>query len=250
MNRMKCLIVDDERQAIKTIVSLVNDRHDLVLAASTQDAREVVALVELHRIELVFVDLHMPHIHGLDLMKQLLGRVQLICCSADLQYGQALFELGVAFYLNKPISVELFNKAVDRAWALKNSSANDPDSKVIVPMELEDSVVFNRVVGPHLRMQLIDIECIEAKEDDCLLTYTDGSDLVKLGIGKFESILPAEHFLRVHRSFIVALKNVKNVDFTKRKIWLRNSSQVDEIAIGKTYLPALRKLFGVEELKN
>lgn len=250
MNRLKCLIVDDEIAAIKTIISFVKKRADLLYVASTQDAREVVQLVEANHIELVFIDLHMPHIHGLDLIKQLIGRVQLICCSADNMQGEALFDLGVAFYLNKPIKDHMFNKAIDRVWNLKNNSNNDPAGNAIVPLDLDEYVIFNIVDGPLLRMQLIDLECIEAKDDDVLLTHTDGTDLVRISIGKLERILPTEHFMRVHRGFIVALKNVKKVDFVERNIVLGNSTYKEKIPVGKTYFSAVKDLFGEEKVKG
>lgn len=248
MQRLKCLIVDDELNSIQALAKLIKKRHDLVLTATTQDARKVVGLIEQHHIELAFVDIHMPFMHGLDLIKQLAGRVEVICCSGDKIYGEQLFELGIAFYLTKPIKQELFDLALQRVWQAKERSRAMPDANRISPIGLNEHLIFQMTNGLMLNLQLLDIECIEAQGDNTRLTHTDGTDELCFGLGKFEKLLPAQHFIRVHRSFIVAFKNIGSIDYANRKIALRHSSYGAYVPIGREYRAPLRDILNAKQL--
>lgn len=235
MKRLKCLIVDDEQGSILALESLIKNRHDLLHVESLRDPREVIRLIEQHHIELAFIDLHMPHMHGLELIQQLKDRIAIICCSADRLQGEKLFELDVAFYLNKPIEQRLFDKAIDRAWQWKEKQQISTDDRRILPIDLQEYFMFNTNEGIAISLQLIDIECIEAQRDNSLLTHTDGIDELAFSIGDFEKMLPTSHFIRVHRSFMVARKNIANIDYNRQHIILRNSNRKAPVPIGRKY---------------
>lgn len=248
MQRLKCLIVDDELNSIQALAKLIKKRHDLVLVASTQDAREVVNLIEQHHIELAFVDIHMPYLHGLELIKQLADRLEVICCSGDKLYGEQLFELGIAFYLTKPVRKELFDLAIERVWEVKERSQSKDTTDRISPLDLQEYLIFQMTNGLELNLQLIDIECIEAQGDNTRLTHTDGEAELCFGLGKFEKLLPAKHFIRVHRSFIVAFKNIGSIDYANSKILLRHSSYDFPVPIGREYKTLLREALNTKKI--
>lgn len=245
MRRLKCLVVDDEIEGIEAVVAQIKKRHDLVLVAKTMDAMEVIDLVKIYQIELVFVDLHMPNLHGLDLIRLLTDQVEVICCSADNVYGQALFELGVTFYLNKPMKELTFNMAIDRVWTSLERKRNGKGGEQMTPFNLDNYMSFQTSKGMIMQLQLIDIECIEAMLEHCIVTHTDGVDELCIGIGKFEKLLPANHFLRVHRSFIVGRKNIGSIDYTQNNILLRNSNRKESIPIGKEYKANVKEIFSL-----
>lgn len=240
MKRLKCLVVDDELTSISALSLLIKNRHDLVHSASTQDAREAIELVEKHHIELAFVDLHMPHIHGLDLIRQLSNRLEIVCCSGDKIYGEQLFELGIAFYLTKPIKKHLFDLAIQRVWESIERSRATGNTQRISPIALNEHLIFQMTNGLALNLQLSDIECMEAQGDNTLLTHTDGTAELCFGLGKLEKLLPVQHFIRVHRSFMVAFKNIGSIDYTNNKIMLRNSAHDTPVPIGREYRSILR----------
>ncbi|ERJ58790.1 LytR/AlgR family response regulator transcription factor [Sphingobacterium paucimobilis] len=248
MKRLKCLVVDDEIEGINTLKSLIKKRHDLLYAGGTQDAREVLAMIQKYPVELVFVDLHMPHIHGLDLIRLLVDQVEVVCCSADRVYGAELFELGIAFYLTKPVKPELFHTAIDRVWQ-SITQKQSGGSTAVLPIGLEDYVMFKVCGGSTLNLQLIDIECLEAQSDNTIVTHTDGSHIISLALADFERLLPAEHFIRVHRGCIVAFKNIASVDNACEIITLRNSAS-KEVPIGRTYKANVRDMLNMRVIKN
>ncbi len=248
MKRWKCLVVDDEIEGINTLKSLINKRHDLVYVGGTQDARKVLSMIEKYHIELVFVDLHMPFIHGLELISLLVDRVEVICCSADREYGAELFQLGIAFYLTKPVKPELFHIAIDRVGQIiAQKQAGNRNN--VLPIGLKEYAMLKTSGGRTLNLQLIDIECIEADSDDSVITHTDGSHKVSLSLADFEKLLPAEHFIRVHRGFIVAFKNISSVDGGCKMITLRNST-CKEIPVGRTYKTRVWDVLNSRIIKN
>lgn len=249
MKRLKCLVADDEQMAVDAMKDLINRRHDLICTDITTDARQVVDLVEKHRIELVFLDLHMPHVHGISLIEQLRGRAEIICCSADQLYGEKLFMLGVAFYLFKPIQEEKFATAIERVWEIRATKAKADYANGVVPLDLHQNIMLKKLDGKHISIELIDMECIESSGDNCIVTHTDGTDEVCYGLGLFEKLLPAKNFIRVHKGFMVAFKNIRDIDYTNGIIKLRNSSGTT-IPIGPTYRKKVREVFVGKELKN
>ncbi|GGH11965.1 response regulator transcription factor [Sphingobacterium alkalisoli] len=250
MKILKCLIVDDEDAGIEGLTALIKKRHDLLLAGSTKDPREVVRLVEKHSIELVFLDLQMPHMHGLDVVKALNGRTEVICCSAHKEFGTELSELEVALYLKKPIKEHLFNRMVERVWEVKERHPVNADKKRITPLDLKESFMFRMPDNEVLSMQLIDIELIESSGDNTFVTHTDGRVELCYGLGEFMKLLPAAHFIRIHKGYIVAVKNIGNIKLTEPSISLRNSLYVNSIPIGRTYMDKVRELIMEMEIRN
>ncbi len=243
------MVVDDEIEGINTLKSLIKQRHDLLYAGGTQDARQVLELIEKYHVELVFVDMHMPFIHGLELMSLLVGRVEVICCSADVEYGAALFQLGIAFYLTKPVKPEHFHTAIDRVWQRMATNRAGAGGCDVVPLGLEEYVMFKLFGGGALNLQLIDIECIEADSDESLITHTDGTHRVNLPLVEFEKLLPTEHFIRVHRGFILAFKNIGSVDSKCEMITLRNST-CKEVPVGRTYKDRVLDALNTRTIRN
>lgn len=250
MKRLKCFIADDEKSAIEILATYIRKRHDLVLAGYTQDPTKVIEMVRMHHIELLFIDLHMPILHGIDIIKQLKGKVDIICFSADRAYGQDLFALEVAFYLNKPLNEDLFYMAIQRVWDRRTVKHNVDIQQRIVPLDLQENLVFQMASGQLLNLKLMDIECIEAQRDNTLLTHTDGQDELSYGLGNFEKMLPVKNFIRVHHSYIVALKNIKSVDMINDRIFLRSSYRKSPIPIGRTYKSKVREALREKEIKN
>jgi two-component system LytT family response regulator len=250
MKILKCLIVDDEDAGIEGLKTLIKKRHDLLLVGSTKDPREVVPLVETHNIELVFLDLQMPYMHGLDVIKALNGRTEVICCSAYKEFGTELSELEIALYLKKPIKEHLFNRMVERVWEFKERPPVNTDKKRITPLDLKESFMFRMPNNEIVSMQLIDIELIEASGDNTFVTHTDGQVELCYGLGEFMNLLPAAHFIRVHNGYIVAVKNIGNIKLTEPSIRLRNSLYITPVPIGRTYKAKVRELIMEMEIRN
>lgn len=235
MRRLKCLAVDDEEASLWVISHFIKQRKDLELVDATRDPLTVSEKVDRLGVELVFVDLHMQSMHGIDLIKSIAGRVEVICCTGHYQYGPELFELDVAYYLTKPIFKKQFNKAIRRVWNRVDNSLQAADGQLAEQLDLDDYIWLKLEATKYKNFQLLDIECLEATGDYTHVIYTDGKIRSPLGIGSLESKLPSAHFIRVHKSYIVARKNIGHIDFAENRLTLRNSAYKEPIPLGRRY---------------
>src|SRR5690606_37452881 len=112
--RFKCLLVDDEPLAIEELASFVQAHPELEFIGATTDPLEVEDLINRYRPDILFADLHMSGMHGIDLIHLLQHQVEIVCCTAHNHYAAETFELDVAFYLLKPLSQKRFDQAIEK----------------------------------------------------------------------------------------------------------------------------------------
>src|SRR5690606_32742275 len=144
-----------------------------------------------------------------------------------------------------PFSKEQFNKAITRVWDRKDGYMLRGDLN-----GLDGYIVMKGSGSQLVQMRFAELECLEAAGNYTEVTYAGGQVTVAHGLGYFEDRLPSAHFLRTHKSYIVARKNIANIEFNKRIIILRNSLRRTHIPIGKTYINTLRELFGVPAVSS
>jgi two-component system LytT family response regulator len=245
---IKCLAVDDEPLALDIITEYIEQTPVLQLVTTTCNPYEVVQLVNDHQVDLLFLDVQMPGMTGIDVIKLLNGRCEVILTTAFPQYALDGFELEVIDYLLKPISMDRFRKAVQkvvdkfqRKDALPSqasiSGTQNPDSQTDRPDH-----IFVKTDYKNQRIDFDRILYIEGLKDYVSI-YTDEGRVVTLQVmKKMEEFLPSDQFMRVHRSYIVSLKKIKSVD--RNRIYI--SDQI--IPIGDTYKEAFFKLFELRKV--
>ncbi|MGZ3853645.1 MAG: LytR/AlgR family response regulator transcription factor [Flavisolibacter sp.] len=215
---MKCIIVDDNKMARMVLRQLVSQVPSLELVSECNDAQEALDTLDETQIDLLLLDIEMPGITGLDLTKKLgNNRPLIIFTTAKTDYAVEAFELNVVDYLVKPIALPRFKQAIEKAQ--ETIESNKEEMKVE-----EQAFVFVKDNGVLKRIAIDDILFLEAMGDYVKVHTPQKFHVVHATLKSIEEKLPASKFLRVHRSYIVAINKIDYI-------------QEGTITIGKTTIP-------------
>ncbi len=227
MTKIKCLIVDDEPLAAGLIKKHLEHFSQFELVATCWNPLEAFEYLEKEEVDLIFLDIQMPVMNGMEFLRSLKNPPDVILVTAYRDYAAESYELEVVDYLVKPITMNRFFKAINRYLAQQR-----PVEKAlpVLPRSSEAGPTFIYVNANrrHVKISFQDILYIESLKDYIRIHMTTATTTTKEKISEFEQKLPA-HFLRVHRSFIVNLDQV--TAFTNHDIEIREK----EIPIGVSY---------------
>ena len=219
---MNCIIVDDEPLAIDLIVDFVKKIPFLSLLGTCKNAFEANEAIHKQNVDLLFLDIQMPNLTGIQLMHGLEKKPLVIFTTAYSEYAVESYDLNAVDYLLKPFTFERFLKAVNKAYSQFSK-------KEAVPAEHDgqgdgDKFIFVSAEYKKLKINLEDILYIEGLSD-YIKIYTGEKPILTLQRLKvMEEKLPRDRFIRVHRSFIVSLNKIESI-------------QRNRIVIGKTFIP-------------
>jgi two-component system, LytTR family, response regulator len=208
---LSCLVVDDEVPAINLLSRYISDVPYLTLAASTTDAIEAVQILKTQKIDLVFLDIQMPKLTGLQVLDLFSNKLNVILTTAYSDYALEGFEKNVIDYLMKPIPFERFLRATEKALNVINRQQIAP---VQEQATAEDFLfVKTEHKGKLRKVNLDEIAYIEGLRNYVSI-YTDKRERIVtyIGISDLEERLPPNQFVRVHRSYIIPIKNILAVD--------------------------------------
>ena len=229
MNATKCIIVDDEPLAIRILESYIDSVPQLSLAGICSNAFEAMNVINTEKIDLMFLDIHMPKLIGTELIKILHSPPKIIFTTAHKDFAIEAFELDAIDYLLKPFSFERFLRAVNKYWQTNTSE--------IYIQEQEHGFLYFRADRKIVKVYLENILYIESLKDYIVIHLKNDTCLkIKLPIGNVENMLPQHLFMRVHRSFIVAVNKI--TAFTKNEVEIEKI----EIPIGRSYPNVFKKL--------
>lgn len=226
---LKCLILDDEQPAVNILKTLVKKVPFLHLVEATTDAFHALKILRSESVDLLFIDIQMPDLTGIEFIKSLEKRPMIIFTTAFDEYAMQGFELDVVDYLLKPIPFERFLKASGKA--LKLYEANHP-----TPPQAQH--LFIKVNYQNVKIDFNDILYIEGLKDYVKIYTKEKMFMARMNLKGIETKLPSDQFIRAHRSFIISLSKISS--FQKGQIFLGKIT----IPIGETY----RKLL-MEKLK-
>lgn len=198
MQHYKCLIVEDEPLAAEVLQDYIRQVPFLKLIKTCSDAIYAMETLKEEKIDLVFLDIHLPKLKGLDFIKSLTNPPHIIITSAYHEYALEGHELNVLDYLLKPIEFKRFLKAVNRLSAVQEHT-EDVSQK---PSERE--YLFFNVSKKKVKIFLDEILYIESLKEYIRVCTRQKTIITKFQLGEIEEILSRSNFLRVHRSFIVA----------------------------------------------
>jgi DNA-binding LytR/AlgR family response regulator len=207
MNQLlSCIIVDDEPLAVKLLESFVAKTPELQLLASFTDSVEAINAVKEQKPDLLFLDIQMPDLNGMELAHMIPSNTRVIFTTAFKEYAFESYEVCALDFLLKPIRYNKFLAAVEKAkqWYERESSAYDAKS----------TSLFIRVDG-ELRNVTIDNITYVSGMKDYVMFYLDGESkplITHLTMKAVEAMLPTDRFLRVHRSYIIAVDKIKKID--------------------------------------
>jgi DNA-binding LytR/AlgR family response regulator len=204
-DQIRCLIVDDEEMSRKMVEQLVKRLENWNLVASCENALQARDILQKEKIDVLFLDVEMPELTGLDLLKIIKVQPEVIIISSKEKYAIDAFQYEVTDYLLKPVALDRFMKSVERVeLRLSRDSQNYSTS----------DYVFVKANNQVINIKLSDIQWIEAY-GDYVNIYTEKERLVVHSTMKgIESKLPSDQFLRVHRSYIIRLDKINAIDET------------------------------------
>jgi DNA-binding LytR/AlgR family response regulator len=235
---LNCMVIDDEHLAIQLLENHISKVPFLQLTSTFNNPLDAVGSIGSNPVDLIFLDIQMPQLTGVQFMKLLQNRAQVIITSAYQEYAIEGFEHNVVDYLLKPISFERFFKAVEKAHNLKNPSQKL--EKVPEP-PATGGYIFIKVETKMIRVELDDILFIEGLKNYVSI-QTKTKKIITLQVMKqLEESLPSNRFLRVHKSYIVALDKINSVE--RQEIYIGDRI----IPIGITYQDGFSRLLEMKK---
>ena len=232
---INCIIVDDELHAIEVLDHYVKQTPHLHLVATFTNPIEALQLLTQRKIDLVFLDIQMPDISGIDFIKAIQGKSKVILTTAYSEFALEGYELAVVDYLMKPIRLPRFlaavQKAVDQITPLQESvSKNEPgDDYIFVKTESK---------GKLLKINLAEIDFIESMKNYVAIHRGGQKTLVYTSMKDLEERLPKKQFIRVHKSFIIPISRITGIEGNL----LRLKNVTAEILIGENYKAELMEI--------
>jgi DNA-binding LytR/AlgR family response regulator len=234
---IKCLIVDDEPMARDVIRRYIEKVPILQLMGECGNA--IYAMVFLHNdpVDLIFLDIRMPHLSGTDFVKSLRNIPKVIFTTAYKEYALEGFELDVVDYLLKPIRIDRFLRAVSKAFPQKKEELTaTPTATTPQDKKINSGFIYLRADRKMFKVMLEDILYIESSGDYLKVFTQNSSILTRQTISSIEAMLSDNEFVRIHRSFIVSIKKIDS--FTHEIVAIGKK----ELPIGKFYLNSFLKL--------
>lgn len=204
-----CLAVDDEPPALQVIEKYVTSIPSLKLAATCSNAVDALAVLQNNQIDLLFLDIQMPYILGTDFMRTLSNPPKVIFTTAFRKYAVEGFDLDAVDYLLKPISFERFLKAVNKVMKLNLPVTESFSVNTLQKNETVDAFIYLRADRKNIKVNLDDILFIESLKDYIKIVTKEKTIVTKQSISSLEENLPAHLFIRIHRSFIVAVNKIE-----------------------------------------
>ena len=223
---IRCLVVDDEPLALDILEDYISKVPFLTLVKTTTSAIEGLSLVQSDSVDLVFLDVQMPELTGIQFLKIINGKCDVILTTAYSQYALDGYELDVVDYLLKPIAFDRFYKAAQKV--LQNNGNGHTTPQVLPSVNTHD-FIFVKTEHKIQKIYLDDILFIEGLKD-YISIFTKTERIITLqNMKKMEESLPAKSFIRVHKSYIVAIGKIESIE--------RSRIQIGEkiIPIGDTY---------------
>jgi two-component system, LytTR family, response regulator len=229
---INCLIVDDEQHAIDILTHYVKQTPFLHLVNATTNPLEAMEWSNTQKIDIIFLDIQMPEISGLDFIRTMQDRAKIILTTAYSEFASEGFDFDVVDYLLKPISMPRFLRGVQRAV---NILTRDNKSELSEKTEedIADDYIFVKTEskGRMLKINLDEIDYIEGMKNYIAIYHNGQKTMALLNMKDLNDRLPKKKFTRVHKSYIVSLKKVTTVE--GNRIILKNIKA--DIIMGDTF---------------
>lgn len=226
---ISCLVVDDEQSAVDLLCAFIRKTPFLALAGATTNPLEALSLLQAQPVDLLFLDIHMPQLSGLDLMRLLPGGTRVVLTTAYSEFAVQGFELEALDYLLKPIAFERFLKAAQKA---RPAAAPLPIAAPDAAVTPADYIfVKTESKGKMTKVDFADIVYVEGLKNYVSIQTLDDRVVTLLNIKDLEERLPARHFMRVHKSYIVSLDKIRALD--GNQVFLKGTNTF--VPLGDTY---------------
>jgi DNA-binding LytR/AlgR family response regulator len=202
---MNCMIVDDDEMSSQCLIHLMQKVEDLNLVNVCTSSLEAISRLEKGDIDLLFLDIEMPVMNGIELLKSLNKPPLVIFTTSHTQFAMEAYENNVLDYLVKPIALPKFLKSVEKAKTFLKQPAQKKDVFNRDYLFLKKNSILNKV---HIK----DLQWIEAMGDYVTINTQDARYTLHMTLKALEKKLPAGNFLRIHRSYIIQLDHITSID--------------------------------------
>lgn len=226
MTALRVIIIDDEPLAINVLKNYAEQIKQLQLVNTFSNAIDATSFLQENEVDIIFLDINMPILDGLNFLESLHVSPMIVITTAHEEYALKSFELEVIDYLVKPIPFPRFLKTVNRIISLKQGTSNTGGQSLN-----EKPSIFVKVDKKKLQKIFLDeIVVVESLKDYIRIKTTSAKYIIHKTLGSFTDELPSDKFLRIHRSYTIAIDKVEAVE--------GNSLEVDGIryTIGRSYL--------------
>ena len=222
MSTTKCIIIEDEYPATEILKGFLSKVPQWEIMASFDNALDAIHFLSKNKVEVIFLDIQLPELNGIDFIKTLINPPLIVITSAYNEHAIEAFELIVLDYLLKPYSFQRFMKTIAR---INNHFDSDKAEKAAS----NDPFIYVKENRQNIKVNIDEIIFIESQKEYVRIVCEKNEIKTKLGISKIEKLLSGNLILRVHRSFMISLGKVSS--FTKNQIVINGHI----IPIGKLY---------------
>jgi DNA-binding LytR/AlgR family response regulator len=226
---MKCLIIDDEPLAREGMELNIEEVDDLELIEQFENPVKASEYLSKNEVDLLFLDVEMPEMDGLEFLRSLQSKPMTILTTAYKEYALQGFELGVIDYLVKPISMERFVKAVNKARELHQLKQNADKKGNYVTSEKTEDHIYLKADRKYVKVMLNDITYIEGMKDYVMVYTEDTRIMTAMNLKTIYKQLDKTRFVRVSKSYIINISKI--VEVKHNSLFINDK----EIPIGKTY---------------
>ncbi len=243
IKKIKCLVIDDEQPSKDIIEKYIAGVESLELAGSCNNAVEALSFLQSNTVDLLFLDIQMPHILGTNFIRTLKNPPKVIFITAYRKYAVEGFELDAVDFLLKPISFDRFLKAVNKVLELNLQKNLKETEKTDDNKETAQPFLYFRSDRKMVKVLFNEILYIEGLRDYIRIYTTTKTIVTKHQLASLQEMLPADAFLRIHRSYIVSVSKIDSYDADIIEIAKK------ELPIGRLFKHDVNKLLKASSLQ-
>jgi len=223
-DKIRCIIVDDEPVALDILENHISKIDKIEMVGRCKNATDAFNMINANQVDLIFLDINMPGISGISFAKSINKSVKIIFTTAYREYAIEGFDLHAADYLLKPISFDRLLDSINNFQKVHfNKSISEQQSEVI------SDFIFVKIDRKMHKIDFSKILWIESLSDYLKIETTDGTKVTRETISSIEMKLPSSKFIRIHRSFIIAIDKIES--YSNEEMIIQNKS----IPISRTY---------------
>jgi len=233
---IRTIIVDDEPLALEVLKNYIDQLHNVQLVTACNNAIEANEALRTHEVDLLCLDIHMPQLTGIEFLKSLKNPPLVLFTTAHPDYALEGFELDVVDYLLKPISLDRFMKAIHKVEdRMQKHDSPDGDDHFYVKADKKLVKIFYK-----------EILYIEGLKDYVIIRNEHNRVITLQTMKSLENKLPSDHFIRVHRSYIVNIDKIQSI--MGNMLEIMEKGQIKHIPVGKNYRDILMEMIDSKKI--
>lgn len=238
--KTKCLVIDDEPLARDLMRSHIEKLENFEICAECGDAMKALQELHKHKVDLMFMDIQMPQITGLEFLKTLKNPPKVIVTTAYREYALEGFELDVVDYLLKPITFERFLKSVNKYYQATQEDVKNTQGVQITTSNPEEAFIYVKENKKVVKLHLSDILYVEGLSEYVQIYTPSKKIITKTSMTNMSEKLPDDNFMRIHKSFIVSLSKIEA--FTSSSIEVPGKA----LPIGRSYKNSVLEVLQIQ----